>query len=57
MESSAALNNPRVWIVRDGKPSPISVTTGSSDGKFTEIRSGQVTPGMPLIVELLKVGK
>ena len=57
MESSAALNNPRVWIERDGRPSPISVTTGSSDGKFTEIRSGQVTPGMPLIVELLKEGK
>ena len=56
-ESSAALNNPRVWIVRDGKPSPISVTTGATDGKFTEIRSSQVTPGIPLIVELLKEGK
>jgi HlyD family secretion protein len=57
MESSAALNNPRVWVVKEGRPSPISVTTGSTDGKFTEIRSGQVTPGMPLIVEVLKEGK
>ena len=56
-ESSAALNNPRVWVVRDGRPSPISVTTGATDGKLTEIRSGQVTPGMPLIVETLKEGK
>ena len=56
-ESSAALNNPRVWVVRDGKPSPIPVTTGSTDGKLTQIRSGQVTPGMPLIVEVLKAGK
>ncbi len=56
-ESSAALNNPRVWVVRDGKPSPISVTTGATDGKLTEIRSGQVTPGTPLIVEVLKEGK
>jgi HlyD family secretion protein len=56
-ESSAALNNPRVWIVRDGRPSPISVVPGASDGKLTEIRSGQVTPGMPLIVEALKEGK
>jgi HlyD family secretion protein len=56
-ESSAALNNPRVWVVRDGKPSPIPVTTGSTDGKLTQIRSGQVTPGMPLIVEVLKEGK
>ena len=56
-ESSAALNNPRVWVVRDGKPSPITVATGSTDGKLTEIRSGQVTPGTPLIVEVLKEGK
>jgi len=56
-ESSAALNNPRVWVVRDGKPSPISVATGATDGKLTEIRSGQITPGTPLIVEVLKEGK
>jgi HlyD family secretion protein len=56
-ESSAALNNPRVWVVRDGRPSPISVTVGATDGKLTEIRSGQVTSGMPLIVEALKEGK
>jgi multidrug efflux pump subunit AcrA (membrane-fusion protein) len=36
---------------------PISVTAGSTDGKLTEIRSGQVKPGMPLIVEVLKEGK
>ena len=56
-ESSAALNNPRVWVVRDRKPSPISVATGATDGKLTEIRSGQITPGTPLIVEVLKEGK
>jgi HlyD family secretion protein len=56
-ESSAALNNPRVWVARDGKPSPIMVTVGASDGKQTEVRSGQVTAGMPLIVETLKEGK
>ena len=56
-ESSAALNNPRVWVAREGRPSPISVAVGATDGKLTEIRSGQVTPGMPLIVEALKEGK
>jgi HlyD family secretion protein len=53
-ESSAALNNPHVWIVRDGGPFPIAVTLGATDGKSTEIRSGQVAPGMSLIVEALK---
>jgi len=56
-ESTAALNNPRVWVVRDGKPSPIPVAAGATDGKLTEIRSAQVTPGTPLIVEALKEGK
>jgi HlyD family secretion protein len=56
-ESSAALNNPRVWVVREGRPTPISVAVGATDGKLTEIRSGQVTPGMSLIVEALKEGK
>jgi len=53
-ESTAALNNPHVWVVRDGRPFPIAVRLGATDGKSTEIRSGQVTPGMPLIVEALK---
>jgi HlyD family secretion protein len=57
VESSAALNNPHVWVVRDGKPQPIQVTLGPTDGKLTEIKSGQVTPGMPLIVEASKAGK
>jgi HlyD family secretion protein len=53
-ESNAALNNPHVWVVRDGKAFPIAVRLGATDGKSTEIQSGQVTPGMPLIVEALK---
>jgi HlyD family secretion protein len=53
-ESTAGLNNPHVWVARDGRPVPISVTLGATDGKFTEIHSGEVIPGMPLIVETLK---
>jgi HlyD family secretion protein len=56
-ESTAALNDPHVWVARDGKVLPIAVKLGATDGKSTEIRSGQVTPGMPLIVEALKEGR
>ena len=56
-ESSAALNNPHVWVVRDGRPAPIAVTVGVTDGKQSEVRAGQVTPGMQLIVEQLKESK
>ena len=53
-ESTAALNNPHVWVVRDGRPFPIAVTVVETDGRMTAIKSGQVSPGTPLIVETLK---
>jgi HlyD family secretion protein len=56
-EASAALNNPRVWVIRDNKPVPISVVVGATDGKFTKIETGALAPGTPLIVETLRVTK
>jgi HlyD family secretion protein len=57
VESTAALNNPRVWVVRDGRPYPVPVTVGATDGKYTEIKPGQLAPGTPLIVETVKEAK
>jgi len=57
METSAGLNNPRLWVVRDGRPFPIPVVLGASDGKMTEIKSGQIAAGTPLIAETLKGAK
>jgi len=56
-DAPAALNNPRVWIVRNGSPSPIPLVLGATDGKFTQVKSGNVTPGMELIIETLKEAK
>ena len=56
-DAPATLNNPRVWIVQNDKPSPIPVALGVTNGKLTEIKSGNVTPGTPLIVETLKESK
>jgi HlyD family secretion protein len=56
-ESTAALNNPRVWVLRNGKPVPIPVVVGATDGKYTEIKSGALAPGTPLIVETVKETK
>ena len=53
-EAPAALNNPRLWVVQNGKPFPIPVTLGATDGKLTEIKSGNVAPGAALIVETLR---
>ena len=52
---AAAANMPRVWVVGDNnRPVGISVVTGETDGKFTEIKSGNLTEGAPLIIEATK---
>jgi HlyD family secretion protein len=43
-----------LWVVQNGKPFAIPVTLGATDGKLTEIKSGNVAPGAALIVETLR---
>ncbi len=40
-----------LWTLRDGKPASIDVTTGATNGVMTEILSGDVKPGMQVIVD------
>lgn len=40
----------RVWLLRDGMPVSIPVTTGPSDGQRTVITAGELSPDMPLVV-------
>lgn len=42
-----------VWIVENGKPKRVSITTGISDGNYTEIVSGELREGQEVIVESL----
>ncbi|MEN6533890.1 MAG: efflux RND transporter periplasmic adaptor subunit [Bryobacteraceae bacterium] len=42
----------RVWVLRNGQPVAVSVMTGATDGKVTEVKSGDVAPGLPLIVDV-----
>ncbi len=44
---------PGVWIVENNKPKRIGVTTGISDGTYTELVSGDLKEGQELIVESL----
>ncbi len=41
----------RVWVLKGDKVEPISVKTGVSDGRLTEIKSGDVTEGMELVTD------
>ncbi|WP_048441725.1 efflux RND transporter periplasmic adaptor subunit [Caenimonas sp. SL110] len=41
----------RVWVLQDGKAAPLSVMAGISDGRMTEITSGDLKAGMQVIVD------
>lgn len=40
-----------VWLLKNGKPTSVSVTIGASDGKRTQILTGSIEPGQALIVD------
>ena len=44
-------NKQRVSTLEKGRPEPLMVSTGASDGAMTEVVDGAVSAGMPLVVE------
>lgn len=40
-----------LWILKDGKPVPLKVNVGASNGRLTEITSGNLEPGTKVITE------
>jgi HlyD family secretion protein len=40
----------------DGKPAPVQITTGDTDGSQTEVLSGDLKPGMKVITGQLTSG-
>jgi len=43
--------NRTLWVLRNGEPAPVTVTAGASDGKTTEIASGELKAGDRVIVD------
>ncbi|MCE3256425.1 MAG: efflux transporter periplasmic adaptor subunit [Nitrobacter vulgaris] len=41
---------PRVWVLRDGTPTPVQVTGGLDDDEFTEIAQGDLKIGDEVII-------
>lgn len=46
-----------VYILENGELSPVTVTTGVTDGIMTEITAGDITPGMELVVDFRSAKK
>ncbi|MGH9960123.1 MAG: efflux RND transporter periplasmic adaptor subunit [Pyrinomonadaceae bacterium] len=56
----AALSTDRrqlVWTLQDGRPVPITVTVGLSDGHNTEVLAEGLKPGLPLLVNGVRSDK
>ena len=41
----------QVWVLRDGAPVSVAITTGITDGRMTEITGGDLQAGMPVITD------
>jgi HlyD family secretion protein len=47
----------KVWTLQGNQPVAVPITTGATSGTMTEVVSGEVTPGMPMIVEAVSKDK
>ena len=52
-----SLRGTKVWVLDKGKPMPVKVTTGLSDGNNTEIIDGQLQEGQEIITDSLNAKK
>jgi HlyD family secretion protein len=43
----------RVWTLAGATPTPVDVVVGESDGEFTQITGGAVTPGVAVIIDII----
>jgi len=51
-EDNLPKNQRRIWTLSQGKPVPVTVTTGVTDGQMTEILAGDIVPGMELLTDI-----
>ena len=49
--------SPHVWILRDSLPVELPITTGLTDGRFTEVLQGELQAGMAVITDYQEAKK
>jgi HlyD family secretion protein len=47
----------KVWVLKDGVPSPVPVQTGATDGNLTEILGDALEPGAQVVVDVQRPGR
>lgn len=51
---NGASKQPRVWVLREGRPEKVLLKTGMTDGVMTEVKEGKLEPGMALVVDVIE---
>jgi HlyD family secretion protein len=52
-----AVRKQTIWTLRGEQPVAVSITTGATDGRMTEITSGNIESGMVVLVDVIKTKK
>jgi len=47
--------DPKVWLLRDAAPVAVPVKPGASDGRYTELKSGELQAGERVVVDSVSV--
>lgn len=47
----------RVWVLKDSQPAPVTIRTGLSNGRMTEVLEGDLKPGMQVITDTIAPAK
>lgn len=47
----------QVWVLRDNTPVALPITTGASDGQWTQVLKGEVKPGDALLTDVVSAAK
>jgi len=45
-----------IWVMRNGQPAPLVITTGATNGQWTQVVSGELKEGMPVVVDAVSRG-
>ncbi len=55
--SDVSNSNQQLWVLKDGKPVAIQVTTGATDGVMTEVLNGGIEQGMLVLTDVISEGR
>jgi HlyD family secretion protein len=56
-ESEPVDKGSKVYVLSGGNALPVAVKTGATNGKLTEILSGGIAPGVPLVIDSVRTGR